>query len=107
MGNCASPFPSFALSALQPLRRLCGVVRHLPKGERDNMVWLVWGGAALTILGLVGVLLSVYFVVSARRAGLSDEALREKLSRILPLNIGALFLAVLGLMTVIVGVFLA
>ncbi|MEL6640800.1 MAG: hypothetical protein AAFP98_05740 [Pseudomonadota bacterium] len=71
------------------------------------MIWLVWGGTALTVLGLAGILISVLKVTAARRAGLSDEDLRTKLSKILPLNIGALFLAMLGLMMVIVGVILA
>ena len=71
------------------------------------MVWLVWGGVALTVMGLGGILYSVFLVTKARRAGLSDEDLRAKLSKVLPVNIGALFLAMLGLMMVIVGVILA
>ena len=71
------------------------------------MVWLVWGGVALTVMGLGGILYSVFLVTNARRAGLSDEYLRAKLSKVLPVNIGALFLAMLGLMMVIVGVILA
>lgn len=70
------------------------------------MGWLVWSGAALTVLGLIGILYSVYLVQSARRRGLSDEALRGRMTAILPINIGALFAAMLGLMIVIVGVML-
>ena len=71
------------------------------------MDWLVWIGTALAVLGLVGILYSGYLVQSARRENLADEALRERMTKILPVNIGSLFVAILGLMTVVVGVMLA
>lgn len=71
------------------------------------MDWLVWIGTALAVLGLVGILYSCYLVQSARRENLADEALRARMTKILPINIGSLFVAILGLMTVVVGVMLA
>lgn len=71
------------------------------------MELLVWIGAAISVLGLIGILLSVILVVRARRAGLDDDALRARLNKVLPLNLGALFLSVIGLMMVVVGVLLA
>ncbi len=71
------------------------------------MEWLVWTGAAISVLGLLGIALSVVQVVRAKRAGLDDDALRARLNRVLPLNLGALFLSVIGLMMVVVGVLLA
>ncbi len=71
------------------------------------MAWLVWGGAALVVAGLCGILYSLVRVTAARRAGLSDEDLRARLSKILPINIGALFCALFGLMVVIVGLILS
>ena len=67
---------------------------------------LIWIGAALTLLGFAGIIWSIIAVMRARRAGLDDAALRARLQRVLPINIGALFLSVLGLMTVIIGVML-
>ncbi|KIN66274.1 hypothetical protein Z946_286 [Sulfitobacter noctilucicola] len=43
----------------------------------------------------------------AKRANLDDDAMRDVLKSALPLNLGALFLSVIGLMMVIVGIFLA
>jgi hypothetical protein len=65
---------------------------------------LVWIGAAISALGLVGIIYSIVAVAKARRAGLSDDDLRARISRILPVNLGSLFLSVIGLMMVIVGV---
>lgn len=71
------------------------------------MEWLIWLGAAISLLGLLGLIWCIIIVVRARRAKLSEAALREKLQTVLPLNMGALFLSVIGLMIVVVGIFLA
>lgn len=68
---------------------------------------LVWSGAGVSVLGLIGLIWCILKVARARRAGLGDEEMRKVLQSVLPLNLGALFLAVIGLMLVIVGVFLA
>lgn len=68
---------------------------------------VVWVGAALTVVGLVGIVFSIFSVTRAKRAGLSDEDLRARLSKILPINLGALFVSMLGLMAVVVGVLLS
>ena len=67
---------------------------------------LIWTGAAISCLGLVGLVLSIIKVNRARKAGLDDEALRAAVQKVLPLNLGSLFLSVIGLMMVIVGIFL-
>lgn len=64
---------------------------------------MVWGGAALSLIGLIGLILSIIRVVRARRADMNDEDLRDVLKGVLPLNIGSLFLSVIGLMLVMVG----
>ena len=68
---------------------------------------LVWAGTALSLLGLAGLVWSIVKVISARKrlAG-DDEALRGAVQQVLPYNLGALFMSVLGLMLVIVGIFL-
>ncbi len=71
------------------------------------MEWLVWIGAGLSAIGLAGIIYSIFAVTRAKRAGLDDDSLRARLSKILPINIGALFLSMLGLMMVVVGVILA
>lgn len=68
---------------------------------------MVWAGAALTLAGLIGLIWCILRVMRARRSGLSDEALRAEVQKVLPLNLGALALSGIGLMLVVVGVFLA
>ena len=68
---------------------------------------MIWAGALLTVLGLIGIVYSIVQVTRAKRAELSDEDMRARLSKILPINIGALFVSTLGLMIVIVGIALA
>jgi hypothetical protein len=46
-------------------------------------------------------------VTKAKRAGLEDTEMRARISKILPLNMGALFVSMIGLMMVIVGIILA
>ncbi len=67
---------------------------------------LIWSGAAVSCLGLLGLVVSIIRVNRARKAGLDDEGLRAAVQKVLPLNLGSLFLSVIGLMMVIVGIFL-
>lgn len=64
---------------------------------------LVWIGAGLSLLGLAGVIWSMVRVARARGRNLPDEELRAVMRAMLPWNIGALFVSVLGLLTVMVG----
>jgi heme exporter protein D len=70
------------------------------------MAVLIWIGAGLTLLGVLGLVWSAVIVVRARRAGLDEAALRARMGQALPLNVGALLLSLLGLMCVVVGVIL-
>lgn len=67
---------------------------------------LIWIGAAISAIGLCGILWSLLTVVRAKRAGLSDDAMRAQLAKVLPVNLGAMLLSILGLMAVVVGVIL-
>lgn len=64
---------------------------------------LVWAGAALSVVGLAGLIWSVVRVASAKRQKLADEDLRAVIQGVLPYNLGALFLSVIGLMLVMLG----
>lgn len=70
------------------------------------MEWLVWLGAALTLLGVAGLVWCIAIALRARRAGLSDEAMKARLQKVVALNLGALAVSALGLMAVILGLFL-
>lgn len=68
---------------------------------------LIWIGALLTLLGFGGVVWSLTLVVRARRAGLDDAGMRERLGRALPVNVAAFMMSMLGLAMVVVGLALA
>ena len=75
-------------------------------GPGELMDSVIWAGAGVTILGFAGIIWTIMSVVRARRAGLDDATLRLRLNRILPVNLAALLLSVVGLMIVVVGVVL-
>ena len=70
------------------------------------MAALIWGGAALSVAGLIGLFWCILRVWKARRAGLSDDALRERVRKVVPINAGALMLSIMGLMLIVVGILL-
>lgn len=70
------------------------------------MEMLIWAGAAVTLAGVAGLLACVVSVARARRAGLDEDALKARLQKVIALNLGALFLSVIGLMMVVIGIFL-
>ena len=65
---------------------------------------IIWAGATLSLLGLAGLVWCILRVNRARKAGLSDDDLRAAVQAVLPWNLGALFLSVIGLMMVMVGI---
>jgi len=66
---------------------------------------LIWIGAGISVLGLLGLAYCIMRVLKAKRAGYDDEQLRAEVAKVVPLNLGALFLSVIGLMIVILGIF--
>lgn len=68
---------------------------------------LIYIGAAISAVGLVGLVMSALRVLKAKRAGLDDDAMREAVRRAMVLNFGALMLSAFGLILVVVGVILA
>lgn len=68
------------------------------------MDWLIWSGAVVSVLGLAGLVWCIVTVARARKADLPDAEMRAVMQRVLPRNLGALFLSVIGLMMVILGI---
>lgn len=71
------------------------------------MTILIWAGAALTMLGLAGLVACILMAMRARRDGLAGPAMQARLQRVVVWNMAALAVSFLGLMAVIVGVILA
>ena len=67
---------------------------------------MIWAGAMISLLGLLGLVWCIVAVARAKRANLPDDELRAVLRNVMPRNLAALFLSVIGLMLVILGIFL-
>jgi hypothetical protein len=70
------------------------------------MELLIGLGAVLSTVGIAGIILSIVKVRYAKKNAKSDEELRAKIQSAMPLNLGAFFLSMLGLMCVVIGVIL-
>ena len=70
------------------------------------MDFLIWGGAVVSFSGLVGLIWCIIKARQAKNAASSDEELKAAIRKLIPWNMGALFLSTIGLMIVIVGIFL-
>lgn len=68
---------------------------------------LIWIGALVSLLGVIGLLWCVLIAARARREGLDDAAMKARLQKVVALNMGALFLSAIGLMMVVVGILLS
>ena len=71
-----------------------------------EMELLIWTGAILSILGLVGLFWCIKTVLKAKKSAISDEELRSSLQKVVPLNMASLFLSAIGLMLVVLGIML-
>jgi len=70
------------------------------------MDFLIWGGAVVSFSGLVGLVWCIIKARQAKNAAGSDEELNAAIRKLIPWNMGALFLSTIGLMVVIIGIFL-
>ncbi|MEM9707685.1 MAG: hypothetical protein AAF871_02760 [Pseudomonadota bacterium] len=70
------------------------------------MDWLIWLGAAITLIGVGLLFYCIVKVIRARRAGLDDDALKARLQSVVALNLAALAISTIGLIAVIFGIFL-
>lgn len=67
---------------------------------------MIWAGVIMSLAGLFGLIWCIFRVVRARRAKLPDDELRAVLQSVVPINLGALGLSILGLMLVGLGAYL-
>ncbi|MGB0660438.1 MAG: hypothetical protein ACPGNV_09685 [Mangrovicoccus sp.] len=68
---------------------------------------LIWIGAAVSLIGVGMLLYCIIMTFRARKAGLEDDVLREKLKKMVVLNFAALLVSAMGLMAVIAGILLS
>ena len=67
---------------------------------------LIWIGAIVSLVGIAGLIWCVMIALRARREGLDDAAMKERLQKVVAINMGALFLSAIGLMMVVIGILL-
>ncbi|WP_194096186.1 hypothetical protein [Marivivens aquimaris] len=65
---------------------------------------VIWIGAAVTLLGVIGLMSTVVMVGKAKKSSSNDEEMRARLQKIIPMNFAALAVSMIGLMAVIVGI---
>ena len=68
------------------------------------MEWLIWIGAAVTMAGVGGLLTTAWGAYKLRLTGRDDPQMRAQLQRMVNRNLISLGVAVLGLMSVIMGI---
>ncbi|MEO9823187.1 MAG: hypothetical protein ABJF50_02075 [Paracoccaceae bacterium] len=69
----------------------------------ENLIWI---GAAVTVVGLAGLIWCIASVARGRKLGLDDAAMKARLQKVVAVNMAALFLSAIGLMMVVVGILL-
>ncbi len=71
------------------------------------MEWMIWTGAAVSLLGVLGLIWCIVAAARARRARLDKQAMAARLQRLVAMNMGALALSGIGLGMVVVGILLS
>ncbi len=92
---------------LLPPRCDCRSHPAMENTTTSPLEWIIWTGAGLSLVGLVGLIWCIFHVGRAKRANLDDADMRAVLKTAIPINMAALFLSAVGLMMVVLGVFLA
>ncbi len=68
---------------------------------------LIWIGAALSIIGLCGLIYCIVLAARARTSGEPREAIQQKMQKVVALNLAALSLSGIGLGMIVVGILLS
>lgn len=68
------------------------------------MAGLIWGGAAVTLLGVAGLMYCAAQSIKAR--SMPEDLARAAMARVVTWNLGSVGVAVLGLMAVVAGLVL-
>ena len=79
------------------------------RGRMRQTKWPICGGCHCisSVIGLLGIVWCIIRVARARRADLAEDEMQATLQSVIPINLGALFLSVIGLMMVGVGIALS
>lgn len=67
---------------------------------------LIWGGTALTVMGLAALVWCILTAMRLRRGGADDAAIRTGMQRVVAVNMAALAASNIGLLLVVAGIML-
>lgn len=70
---------------------------------RRGMDWMIYPGAAVTLAGIGGLAYCIWKANRLRTSGLTGEPLARELQRLIPINIGSVFVSAIGLAMVVIG----
>ncbi|MGR3291149.1 MAG: hypothetical protein ACU0C9_08135 [Paracoccaceae bacterium] len=70
------------------------------------MNWLIWPGAIVAVLGIVGLIFCIRAAAKARSENLDSAAMEARLHQLVAMNMGALAVSSIGLMMVVIGILL-
>ncbi len=68
---------------------------------------LVWIGAAVSLVGVAGLVWCIVLALRARNSGMPEDDIRASLQKVVVYNMAALGVSALGLMLVVAGIVLA
>lgn len=67
---------------------------------------LIWAGAAVSLLGVGGLIWCVLTAIQARQKGLAEAEMKAVLQRVVTVNMAALGISAIGLAMVVAGILL-
>lgn len=70
------------------------------------MEYLIWAGAIVSLIGMVGIFYCIFLALKAKRANLPESEMSARLQRVVVLNMAALLFSMVGLMMVVAGIIL-
>lgn len=70
------------------------------------MDWLIWPGAVVSFIGVVGLFYCIRAAAKARSQGLNEDAMKTRLQQLVAMNMAALAVSSIGLMAVVIGILL-
>ncbi|MDG2405319.1 MAG: hypothetical protein P8M25_10305 [Paracoccaceae bacterium] len=70
------------------------------------MTDMIWIGSIVSLIGVAAVIWCIATVRNAQKSDLSDSDIRLVLAQVLPKNLAALFISMIGLMIVVTAILL-
>ena len=68
------------------------------------MEFVIWGGAVVSLVGVIGIVYCIIMVFKAKRANLPEDEMQSRLKGLVLINMIALFISMIGLMIVVAGI---